>query len=324
MAMAHGNGDRQFGLRSRRAHSKTRLRTSTSDHTSRSPSRTRSPDLITTPGTPVSRRRRLDPSYFFVFAEHALLSEIIDALEALLFLTKMLVGEASFLSTEFIPRGHGQRGNGMQEMHPLSVTTLSLSQMQQLSLQVELAAQGMASRHASRTGTERDVLPTAYFNRSNMAAAVASASAAAEATDKLPAATGASTRTNQAPTEPLSLIYEQSAPTSEAPTSPTSVSPHSPSRASHAQSQPQSQPQSQNQSLLQPPASQSQFQSQFQSQSLSHSHSQTHTHSHPQTQIYSHSQPSSSPRTGSTGRAGLAALFDAPAPAPAPSSKDTS
>lgn len=50
------------------------------------------------------QRKVIDYSYFFVFAEHTLLSEIIFEVEKLLFLTKMLVGESSFIDSQYLPR----------------------------------------------------------------------------------------------------------------------------------------------------------------------------------------------------------------------------
>ncbi|EPQ28416.1 uncharacterized protein PFL1_04243 [Pseudozyma flocculosa PF-1] len=65
-----------------------------------------------TPTTPYDRpgdRRSmlLDYASFFILAEHALLSDIVAALESLMELTRKLVGEASFLQTHFVPKGEG-------------------------------------------------------------------------------------------------------------------------------------------------------------------------------------------------------------------------
>lgn len=50
------------------------------------------------------QQKVIDYSYFFVFAEHTLLSEIIFEVEKLLYLTKMLVGESSFIDSHYLPR----------------------------------------------------------------------------------------------------------------------------------------------------------------------------------------------------------------------------
>ncbi|SNX82747.1 uncharacterized protein MEPE_01453 [Melanopsichium pennsylvanicum] len=54
-----------------------------------------------TPAT--TRKRSLDYAMFFILAEHALLEEIVSSLERLLELCRNMVGEASFLRTEFVP-----------------------------------------------------------------------------------------------------------------------------------------------------------------------------------------------------------------------------
>ncbi|PWN50164.1 hypothetical protein IE53DRAFT_316325, partial [Violaceomyces palustris] len=73
-----------------------------------SPSRplTREGTPSRTPGTPNGRRKKpLDYASFFLLAEHALLSDIVTSLESLMVLTRSLVGEASFIKTDFVPRG---------------------------------------------------------------------------------------------------------------------------------------------------------------------------------------------------------------------------
>ncbi|KAJ9477356.1 putative membrane protein [Pseudozyma hubeiensis] len=65
-----------------------------------------------TPGT-TAVKRSLDYATFFVLAEHALLEEIVSSLERLSELCRSIVGEASFLTTEFVPHtsGHGVDGD---------------------------------------------------------------------------------------------------------------------------------------------------------------------------------------------------------------------
>lgn len=54
-----------------------------------------------TPATAI--KKSLDYAMFFILAEHALLEEIVTSLERLLELCRSMVGEASFLRTEFVP-----------------------------------------------------------------------------------------------------------------------------------------------------------------------------------------------------------------------------
>lgn len=58
---------------------------------------------------PIRRPKTIDYSYFFVFAEHTLLSEIIFEVEKLLFLTKLLVGERSFIDSDYLPNTYGHQ-----------------------------------------------------------------------------------------------------------------------------------------------------------------------------------------------------------------------
>ncbi|UZJ51605.1 hypothetical protein CBS101457_000925 [Exobasidium rhododendri] len=58
-------------------------------------------------------RKTIDYSYFFVFAEHSLLSEIIFEVEKLLFLTRLLVGERNFIDSDYLPNHYG----GHQQDH---------------------------------------------------------------------------------------------------------------------------------------------------------------------------------------------------------------
>ncbi|SPO22318.1 uncharacterized protein UTRI_00996 [Ustilago trichophora] len=48
-------------------------------------------------------KKSLDYAMFFILAEHALLEEIVSSLERLLELCRSMVGESSFLRTEFVP-----------------------------------------------------------------------------------------------------------------------------------------------------------------------------------------------------------------------------
>lgn len=54
-----------------------------------------------TPAT--TGKKSLDYAMFFILAEHALLEEIVTSLERLLELCRSMVGESSFLRTEFVP-----------------------------------------------------------------------------------------------------------------------------------------------------------------------------------------------------------------------------
>lgn len=62
-----------------------------------------------TPATS-SVKRSLDYAMFFILAEHALLQEIVSSLERLMELCRSMVGEATFLRTEFVPvyRSHSE------------------------------------------------------------------------------------------------------------------------------------------------------------------------------------------------------------------------
>lgn len=59
-----------------------------------------------TPAT--TGKKSLDYAMFFILAEHALLEEIVTSLERLLELCRSMVGEASFLRTEFVPTHDGR------------------------------------------------------------------------------------------------------------------------------------------------------------------------------------------------------------------------
>lgn len=63
-------------------------------HTSNSPAE------AATPSTP--RRRKVNYAYFWIFAEHSLLSALIDELELLLEETRDLCGEVTFITTEYL------------------------------------------------------------------------------------------------------------------------------------------------------------------------------------------------------------------------------
>lgn len=60
---------------------------------------------LDTPATQATTggKKSLDYAMFFILAEHALLEEIVTSLEHLLELCRSMVGEASFLRTEFVP-----------------------------------------------------------------------------------------------------------------------------------------------------------------------------------------------------------------------------
>lgn len=62
------------------------------------------PSGIDTPGSSrAGRKRSLDYAMFFILAEHTLLEEMVSSLERLLELCRSMVGEASFVRTEFVP-----------------------------------------------------------------------------------------------------------------------------------------------------------------------------------------------------------------------------
>lgn len=64
----------------------------------------RRPTAVSGADTPAtSGKKSLDYAMFFILAEHALLEEIVTSLERLLELCRSMVGEASFLRTEFVP-----------------------------------------------------------------------------------------------------------------------------------------------------------------------------------------------------------------------------
>ena len=79
---------------------------------------------------------RREYAAFFILAEHAMLSDITDALERLLDLTRSLVGEASFLHTSFVPNGGQSQAETPHH---------SLSQNQASALQSELRRRTQAS-----------------------------------------------------------------------------------------------------------------------------------------------------------------------------------
>ncbi len=55
------------------------------------------------PASAGTRKRNVDFAVFFILAEHALLEEIVASLEHLLQLCRSMVGEATFLYTQFVP-----------------------------------------------------------------------------------------------------------------------------------------------------------------------------------------------------------------------------
>ncbi|ETS62473.1 hypothetical protein PaG_03094 [Moesziomyces aphidis] len=55
------------------------------------------------PASAGTRKRNVDFAVFFILAEHALLEEIVASLEHLLELCRSMVGEATFLYTQFVP-----------------------------------------------------------------------------------------------------------------------------------------------------------------------------------------------------------------------------
>ena len=64
----------------------------------------RLPTALSGSDTPATTAKKsLDYAMFFILAEHALLEEIVSSLEQLLELCRSMVGEASFLRTEFVP-----------------------------------------------------------------------------------------------------------------------------------------------------------------------------------------------------------------------------
>ena len=109
----------------------------TSKHQSSGPTSARAPlsasrrRLYTRSGTstPHSSRqpRVIDYSYFFVFAEHTLLSEIIFEVEKLLFLTRLLVGESSFIDSDYLPNDFAYQ---YDHFDPRFVDTLDLDAFQ--------------------------------------------------------------------------------------------------------------------------------------------------------------------------------------------------
>lgn len=72
-----------------------------------------------TPGTGAVKKSP-DYAMFFILAEHALLEQIVSSLEKLLVLCRSMVGEASFLRTEFVP--HSRHDEGVDIKTPGTVT----------------------------------------------------------------------------------------------------------------------------------------------------------------------------------------------------------
>ncbi len=63
--------------------------------------------LPSDPETPTTKgKRSLDYAFFFILAEHALLEQIVTSLEQLSELCKSMVGESSFIRTEFVSHNH--------------------------------------------------------------------------------------------------------------------------------------------------------------------------------------------------------------------------
>jgi len=115
------------------------------------------------------RPKRKHNALFYILSEHALLADIIGELEALLILTRALVGEASFIQTSYLPRGTANAGAGYgSSPHDLHAISMSLSHMQGLTLQRELAAHGLGSAGQTvQHNSNKELLPKVMVPASN-------------------------------------------------------------------------------------------------------------------------------------------------------------